>query len=79
MIQFHRALLACLAGTVTACAPLTFSESAAHDGDAAYLAITPDGTVVDRGTEADTSEFPDEVVEDVLDEIALHYIRPYRL
>lgn len=49
------------------------------EGTARFTATTPSGQVVDRGTESDTSDSDTEVVEDVLDEITLHYFHPYRL
>ena len=50
-----------------------------HEATAAYIAQTPAGALVDSGAENDTSETPLEALEDVLDEVALHYIRAYRL
>jgi hypothetical protein len=50
-----------------------------YDGTADYVARSPDGRVIDEGSADDTSQSPDEVVEDVLDEVALHYIAPFRL
>jgi hypothetical protein len=49
------------------------------DATASYVATTPAGAVIDEGTESDTSSTWDEAVEDALDEVALHYMRPYRL
>jgi hypothetical protein len=44
-----------------------------------YRSETPAGVRVDSGSEDDTSDTPWEASEDALDEVALHYIRPYRL
>ncbi|HEX6277898.1 MAG TPA: hypothetical protein VFZ53_32870, partial [Polyangiaceae bacterium] len=49
------------------------------DATAAFVARTPAGETVDMGTESDTSATELEAFEDVLDEVALHYIRAYRL
>ena len=46
---------------------------------ATYAATTPAGELVDRGSEEDTSGTWPEAQADALDEVALHYIRPYRL
>jgi len=50
-----------------------------HEATAAFVAKAPSGALVDSGTENDTSETPLEALEDVLDEVALHYVRAYRL
>lgn len=50
-----------------------------YDATGDYVARASDGTIVDQGSEDDTSASPNEVVEDVLDQIALHYIAPFRL
>lgn len=50
-----------------------------YKAQALYQAAAPDGVVVDLGNEDDTGGEPREVVEDVLDEVALHYIKPFRL
>jgi hypothetical protein len=50
-----------------------------YDATAIYVATTPEGVLVDQGTENDGSGRADEAVEDALDQVALHYIRPYRL
>ena len=44
-----------------------------------FRAVDTEGGVVDSGTVDDTSEFAGEALEDALDEVALHYLRPYRL
>jgi hypothetical protein len=48
-------------------------------GEASYTATDSAGKLVDRGAEHDNSEFANEVAEDVLDEISLHYFRPFRI
>jgi hypothetical protein len=53
--------------------------SVEYDGVGEFTARTPSGAVVDRGAEDDSSISYDETQEDVLDEIALHYLAPYRL
>jgi hypothetical protein len=50
-----------------------------YEGNGSYRATTPTGTLVDRGKEGDQSRSAGEVVEDVLDEVALHYLAPFRL
>jgi hypothetical protein len=50
-----------------------------YEGEAEYVATTPRGAVVAQGSEDDRSASPSEVVEDTLDEVALRFIRPYRL
>lgn len=50
-----------------------------YEGEAEYVAATPLGVVVAQGNEDDTSASAAEVVEDALDEVALHFIRPFRL
>ena len=55
------------------------SDDLEYDAHASYRATTPRGSVVDEGTEDDTSSTPSEAAEDVLDEVSLRYIRPYRL
>lgn len=54
------------------------------DGDvdyaakASFVALSSNGQVLDRDDVSDRSYSFDEAVEDVLDEVAAHYIRPYR-
>lgn len=55
------------------------SESADFDATAAYVATSADGAVIDFGVEEDTSYSTLEAVRDVLDQVDLHYMRPYRL
>lgn len=51
-----------------------------YKGRAEYTARdTSTNTVVDSGSEEDTSDTAWEVEEDVLDEVALHFIAPFRL
>ena len=50
-----------------------------YDATASYVATTPDGVMVDQGTESDGISSAAEAIEDALDQVALHYIRPYRL
>jgi hypothetical protein len=50
-----------------------------YEGNGSYRARTPTGALVDRGEEGDRSHSAEEVVEDVLDEVALHYLAPFRL
>jgi len=55
------------------------SESLDYDATAAYVARSADGAVIDFGVQEDTSYSMLEVVHDVLDQVDLHYMRPYRL
>ena len=50
-----------------------------YQSDASFSAVDPNGAVVDSGHVSDSSESPGEAVEDALDEVTLHYLRPYRL
>jgi hypothetical protein len=50
-----------------------------YEATGTFEAYGAGGQLVDSGVECDTSETRVEVIEDVLDEIAFHYIRPYRL
>jgi hypothetical protein len=50
-----------------------------YRGQAEYIATSALGAVVSRGREEDHSASADEVVEDVLDEVALQFLRPFRL
>ena len=69
--------------TVVADGGTTFNDdgtlSFEYRAEANFVASTPDGQVVDRGREVDTSQSFGESIEDVLDEVALHYFRPFRL
>jgi hypothetical protein len=49
------------------------------DATAAFVATASNGEIVDLGTESDTSGTEGEAFEDVLDEVAFHYVRAYRL
>jgi hypothetical protein len=55
------------------------------DGDATYASVATfeawdaQGRLVDSGSESDESSGPLEAAEDVLDEVTLHFIAPYRL
>jgi hypothetical protein len=49
-----------------------------YEGSALYHVTARDGTLVDSGSEEDTSEFELEAVEDLLDEIEYRYLAPYR-
>ena len=55
------------------------SETADYDATAAYVATSADGDVIDFGLEEDTSYSTLEAVHDVLDQVDLHYMKPYRL
>jgi len=50
-----------------------------YQADAAFRAVDPSGNEIDSGYVSDTSEFAGEAIEDTLDEVTLHYLRPYRL
>jgi hypothetical protein len=50
-----------------------------YESDASFRATDPNGIVIDSGHVSDSSESPGEAVEDALDEVTLHYLRPYRL
>ena len=49
-----------------------------YEGVAGYLATTWEGALVDEGSESDSSSSLGETAEDLLDEVALNYHRPYR-
>lgn len=55
------------------------SDSADYDATAAYVATSADGAVIDFGVEEDSSYSTLEAVHDVLDQVDLHYMVPYRL
>jgi hypothetical protein len=55
------------------------SETADYDATATYVATSADGAVIDFGVQEDTSYSTLEAVHDVLDQVDLHYMRPYRL
>jgi hypothetical protein len=50
-----------------------------YEATASFVAKTPAGALVDGGSENDTSATELEAIQDALDEVALHFIRPYRL
>jgi len=50
-----------------------------YQSDASFSAVDENGAVVDSGQVSDASESPGEAVQDALDEVTLHYLRPYRL
>lgn len=54
-------------------------DNVSYEGVGEFTARTPGGAIVDSGAEDDSSYSYEETEEDVLDEIALHYIAPYRL
>jgi hypothetical protein len=50
-----------------------------YSSQARYRLTTPGDPSADSGDTSDQSEYEWEAVEDALDQVALHYIRPYRL
>ena len=50
-----------------------------YQADASFRAVDPSGNEIDSGYVSDSSEHPGEALEDALDEVTLHYLRPYRL
>ena len=50
-----------------------------YESQALYSALDSSGDTIDSGRTADSSGFPSEAIEDALDEVALRYLRPYRL
>jgi hypothetical protein len=48
-------------------------------GEAIYTATDAAGQLVETGSIDDSSEFPSELAEDLLDEVALHYLKPFRI
>ncbi|HVR21129.1 MAG TPA: hypothetical protein VMS65_15560 [Polyangiaceae bacterium] len=50
-----------------------------YSSEANYRLSSPDDPGIDTGNTTDQSEYEWEAIEDVLDQVALHYIRPYRL
>ncbi len=62
------------------------TEDYDSDGDVEYDAVARfrvesafDGSVIDSGTASDDAGFYEEALEEALDDISLHYLRPYRL
>jgi hypothetical protein len=47
--------------------------------DVRFTAVDRAGNLVDSGETFDSNEFATEAVQDALDEVALHYLNPYRL
>lgn len=68
---------------VTVTEVISFDEHGHVDrsylGKAVFRARTPEGLSVDSGVVEDQSEWPTEVVEDVLDLVAHRYLAPYRV
>lgn len=54
-------------------------ETADYEAMAAYVATSADGAIIDFGAQQDTSHSTLEAVHEVLDQVDLHYLRPYRL
>ena len=50
-----------------------------YRGTATFTATDARGSTVHAGMETDTSEEPSEAAEDVLDEVALRFLSPYRI
>lgn len=50
-----------------------------YSSEANYRLLSPQGPSLDSGCTTDRSEFEWEAIEDALDQVALRYIRPYRL
>jgi len=50
-----------------------------YSSQATYRLSTPRDPAVDWGHTSDQSEYEWEALEDALDQVAVHYIRPYRL
>ena len=50
-----------------------------YPADAHFRTVDLAGHLIDDGTVSALSDYPSEAVEDALDEVALHYIEPYRL
>jgi hypothetical protein len=62
---------------------LSLSTSTENDGSLRYDAhasfqLVSGGAIVDQGSENNGGDFPDEAIDDVLDDVSLHYIAPYR-
>jgi hypothetical protein len=50
-----------------------------YSSEANYRLASPADANVDSGTTTDQSASEEEAIEDALDQVVLHYIRPYRL
>lgn len=55
------------------------SETPEYAATAAYVATSADGAVIDFGVQEDASHSTLEAVQEVLDLVDLHYLKPYRL
>ncbi|HEX6764530.1 MAG TPA: hypothetical protein VF103_03610 [Polyangiaceae bacterium] len=55
------------------------STDTKYSSEANYRLFSPADSNVDSGTETDESDFEEEAIEDALDQVAAHFIRPYRL
>jgi hypothetical protein len=68
---------------VSATPVTTTNEDGSTDNEfsseASYRLSSPKNSIVDSGTTTDQSESEEEAIQDALDQIAAHYIRPYRL
>lgn len=53
-------------------------RSTSYEATASFSAAEPNGTVVDYGSVDDSGGDRNEAIEDALDEVAHHYLRPYR-
>ena len=67
---------------------VTLTQTVSADGDqieyefasdTRFTAVDRAGNLVDSGETFDSNEFATEAVQDALDEVALHYLKPYRL
>ncbi len=54
-------------------------ESVEYDGEASFTTFDGAGRRVDGGSVSDSSLTANETLRDTLDEVALHYLAPYRL
>lgn len=62
---------------------LTLTTSTEDDGSVGYDAhasfqLASGAATIDQGSENNSGSSPDEAVDDVLDDVSLHYIAPYR-
>lgn len=62
---------------------LTLTTSTDDDGSVSYDAhasfqLASGEAIVDQGSENNGGNSPDEAIDDVLDDVSLHYIAPYR-
>lgn len=49
-----------------------------YESSAVFRAFTPQGYEVDAGEVSESSAFSSEALEDALDQVAHHYLKPYR-